>query len=340
MTVSLALRDHPSISPGTRLRLKKLAADQGYRPDPAVAKLMQHLRGRRTYRARPSLCGLRMQPPPVTAQGYDYGQQAVDGARQRAESLGYGFEDLHIDQTDLTPRRLQRILSSRGVEGIVLLPMRRPVKLDHLLDWPMFSVVAATSSVLTPRVHKIVPDQFGNMLQLCRHLEAHDRSRLGLATHADHDVRVEHRIAAALGWYRASRRHESIPPLIVNRGGLDGDALLRWVEAHRIQAIASDSEFDVDLIAQALPARVRRQLEFVSTSVHPPLARHLGINERPEEVGAAAVESLAGMIQRGERGLPTSARTTLIAGDLAGPASRAGGSVRRANRKSGAASGP
>jgi hypothetical protein len=53
----------------------------------------------------------------------------------------------------------------------------------------------------------------------------------------------------------------------------------------------------------------------VSTSIHPPLARYGGINEKPDEVGAAAVEAVAAMIQRGERGLPASPRTILIAGE-------------------------
>lgn len=316
MTVSLALRNHPSIPAATRMRLKRIAAEQGYRPDPEVAKLMQHLRTRRLHRVQSSICALRMQPPPVTSQGYDYGQQVVDGVRRRAEEMGFGFEEMYIDEPGLTPRRLQRILASRGVEGVVLLPMRRPQKLGRLLDWPAFSVVAATSSVLAPRVHTVSPDQFANTVELCERLEVEGCTRLGLATHTDHDVRVKHRAVAALAWYRESRGRSSISTLWIDRGRLDAAALAAWVEEHDLQAVATDSEFDAGLLAAALPVRLRRRLTFLSTSVYPPLARHAGIDERPSEVGVVAVETLAAMIQRGERGLPRSPRTITIPGEM------------------------
>lgn len=316
MTVSLALRDHPSISAATRARLKKLAAEQGYQPDPTVAKLMHHLRTRRGQRTQASLCGLRLRPAPLTPQGYDYGQQAVEGARRRAESLGFRFTEMFIDEPGIAPRRLQRILASRGVEGLVLLPMVQPVALPRLLDWSMFSTVAATSSVLAPRFHTVIPDQFSNMLQLCRRLNERGLLRLGLATHTDHDVRVEHRVAAAHGWHNTVHRRQPIGALSIDRRALDRRALAGWVEANALDVVISDSEHDLDLIASALPGRWRRRLTLVSTSVHPPLARYPGINEKPEEVGAAAIEALAAMIQRGERGVPAAARTVLIPGEF------------------------
>jgi LacI family transcriptional regulator len=319
MTVSLALRDHPSISSATRMRLRKLAAEQGYQPDPTVAKLMQHLRTRRAQRTLTSLCGLRMRPAPLSVQGYDYGQQVAEGARRRSDTLGFGFEEMFIDEPGLTPRRLQRILSSRGVEGVVLLPMARPVALARLLDWSMCATVAATSSVLAPRLHAVIPDHFGNMVLLCRRLEEQGLRFVGMATHADHDTRVEHRIAAAHGWHNAVSGRAAIPPLVIDRRRLDAIALIAWIESHSLEAVVSDSESDLDLIAAALPLRWRRRLRFVSTSVHPPLARYTGINEKPDEVGAAAVETLAAMVQRGERGLPVSPRTVLIAGEFVMP---------------------
>ena len=51
MTVSLALRDNPRISATTRERVKRLAAELGYHPDPELSRLMNHLRVSRTARA-------------------------------------------------------------------------------------------------------------------------------------------------------------------------------------------------------------------------------------------------------------------------------------------------
>jgi hypothetical protein len=319
MTVSLALRDHPSISASTRTRLKKLAAEHGYRPDPTVTKLMHHLRARRGQRTQSTLCGLRMRPEPLSPQGYDYGQQVVEGAKRRAESLGFRFEEMFIDEPGLTPARLQRILASRAVEGVVLLPMVRPVDLAKLLDWSVLSAVAATSSVLGPRLHTVIPDHFGNMMRLCERLTEQGLRRVGLATHAEHNVRVEHRMAAAQGWHHVLHARTPVPPLSINRRALDGAAVCAWIEAHGLEAVMSDSEFDLDLIAAELPVRKRSRPTLVSTSLHPPFARYAGINEKAEEIGAASIEALAAMIQRGERGLPVSPRTTSIPGEFFSP---------------------
>src|SRR5689334_2943501 len=99
MTVSLALRNHPRISAATRERVKKVAAAQGYQPDPVIAKLMHHLRKQRGHRVRSTLCGLQMRPLTRDPQReIDYGTEVLRGARQRAESLGFRMDVLSIDE--------------------------------------------------------------------------------------------------------------------------------------------------------------------------------------------------------------------------------------------------
>ena len=48
MTVSLALRDSPKISAVTRERIRKIALQLGYQPDPELSRLLKHLRLSRT----------------------------------------------------------------------------------------------------------------------------------------------------------------------------------------------------------------------------------------------------------------------------------------------------
>lgn len=320
MTVSLALRDHPSISLATRTRLKKLAAAQGYRPDPAIAKLMHHLRTRRAQRVQSTLCGLYLKPVvPKASQRYDYPTEVLEGARDRADALGFRFDTILINEDGLTPRRLQRILISRGVDGVVLLPMSAPVRLAGLFDWSLFAAVAATSSVLTPRLNTAIPDQFGNMLMLCRELASRGLKRIGLVTLAEQDVRVDHRVMAVFAWHSRFGGGAAIPPFVMPRRETDKAALADWIKTQAPEAIISDSEVDLDRISALLTPKERRRIVWASTSLLPSVARYSGINEKASEVGAAAVESVAAMIQRGERGLPATPRTTLIAGEYFEP---------------------
>ena len=55
MTVSLALRDHPTLPPATRRRIKEIAEEIGYRPDPNIGRMLSYIRSRRVSRTTPSI---------------------------------------------------------------------------------------------------------------------------------------------------------------------------------------------------------------------------------------------------------------------------------------------
>jgi LacI family transcriptional regulator len=315
-TVSLALRNHPSISPATADRVRTLAAEQGYRPDPAIAKLMQHMRMKRVNRCQSTLCALQLRASTPCMR--DYPMAVLNGARSRAESLGFGLDVMAIDEAGVAPSRLQRILVNRGIEGLLLLPMRAPVRLGDLLDWSRFSAVSATSSVIAPRLNAAMPDQFGNMLLLCRRLAENGCKRIGFVTVTDQDARVDHRLLSAYSWHSHFGGGDALSPFIMPRYDPDLDAatLHEWIRQQRPDAIISETNFFLDQIASALPIRLRNRILWASPSMLAPNERFIGIIEHAPEVGAAAVEMLAAMVQRGERGLPSVPRTTLIGGEF------------------------
>ena len=54
-SVSLALRNHPSLPPTTRARLCRLAEKMGYRPDPALSALVAYRHRARMAKDQPTL---------------------------------------------------------------------------------------------------------------------------------------------------------------------------------------------------------------------------------------------------------------------------------------------
>jgi LacI family transcriptional regulator len=314
MTVSLALRNHPSLPAATRARIRKLAAMHGYRPDPAVTKLMHHLRTSRARRRQSTLCGLCLRS---LGANLDYGAAVLSGARARADSLGFGFEVMAIDEPGVSPGRLQRILLNRGIAGLLLLPMREPVHLANFLDWTKFPAVSATPSVMSPRLNEAMPDLFGNMLLLCQKLTERGCRRLGLVPVAEHDFRIKHRVLAPFLWHSHFGGGGALPPLVIPQYDPDPQLLRDWIAEHRPDAIITNGEFTVSRIHQFLLPRDRRRIRLASTTLHSPgAARFIGILDNGFEVGAAAVEMLAAMVQRGECGLPVTPRTTLIGGQF------------------------
>src|SRR4051812_11509417 len=117
MTVSLALRNHPSISAATRGRLQKLAASRGYRPDPTIAKLMHHLRSRGPSRIKSVICALNNRD---RGDSDVYVAGIVRAARARAKELGYAFEEVFLKEFRGRPGRLKSFLRSRNIEGMLI----------------------------------------------------------------------------------------------------------------------------------------------------------------------------------------------------------------------------
>jgi DNA-binding LacI/PurR family transcriptional regulator len=324
MTVSLSLRNHASIPERTRARIRKVAEGMGYRPDPLIGKLMQQLRlgGRR--RANFSLCLLAPHP---NKPGRTYHGLIAEGARRAAEELGFFFDTVEIDEAFAHPERLRRMLYSRGIEGIILGPLFPPADLTPMLDWSRFSVVSTSNSVLGPTVHRVVPNQFANALLLGQELNKRGHRRLGLLISRDLDERTGHRIDAAIQWLNHENGVRDLETLRWESTMPSAPMLERWVNRHRPDAIISDTSYNLEVFLSQVPRL--KEIPMAATSTIDLETPFDSILENPEAVGAAAVELLSVLFQRGERGLPLNPRTILIGGEFR-PAAR---KVRRGKGK-------
>jgi DNA-binding LacI/PurR family transcriptional regulator len=314
MTVSLALRNSHEVSAATRRRLQRLAAVRGYRPDPVFNKLMHHLRKRRPTRPKTNLCGIghRFQPNQF-ARG-NYLVRLEVGLRQRAQELGFAYDQLMIDDF-VSPDHLQRVLISRGVEGLVILPLRRSADLSDLLDWSRFAVICATPAVLAPRFHGVMPNHFDNMLVLCDALRSTGYRRIGLAIPADWNRRVRFRWAGGIAWQNLFGGTTPITPFFSEPPGpnLDPDGFAAWLRRERPDAVITDSTNPSSIepgLAQ-LPAHRRPS---IITMNWPDPAADAGIDQRASLLGSVAIEVLAGMLTRGEKGVPATPTNTMVEG--------------------------
>jgi DNA-binding LacI/PurR family transcriptional regulator len=324
MTVSRALGNRPGIAPETRERIAQIAAKLGYRPDPEIAKLMHHVRSRHRPRFQSVICGLTTRPRGIEEP---YTLALIAGARRRAEELGHGFMLLHVAPDPARWSGVQTMLTSRGVQGVLLLPQQQTVDLSGLLDWRAFAVVAATTSVVAPVVNRVTPDHFSNAVLLCRELSARGHRRIGFVTSGEHDLRVKHVFDAAVIWHGLRRGDALLPPLVLPAP--NDAALLTWFRRERPDVVVGPNYEEMDWIAATLGRVVRRPLALACMTTTGSQARHFsGIDERPEEVGAAAVELLASMVARRVRGLPPSPTATTVSGiwrsDRSCPRSQAG----------------
>lgn len=315
MTVSRALRNQPRVAEATRRKVVKIAERLGYRPDPEIAKLMHHLRRKVRPQFKSVLCGLTNWPGATKPA---YFQALLAGVERQARERGYGFNVLRFTAEGRSGERLQRMLRSQGVQGVLLLPQSPPSDLATLLDWREFSVAAASLSVLGPDVNRVAPHHFDNTMRLCRELAALGYRRIGLVIDAEQDARAKRGFSAALLAFGRHEAAEAVEPLVWD--GALADALAPWFRRERPDVVVATSESLVRDCARILKRKIPGPVGFASTNIAAAGAREdeeveiAGIEELPEEIGAIAVDLLAGMVERRVRGLPVSPAATLLAG--------------------------
>jgi LacI family transcriptional regulator len=271
---------------------------------------MHHVRSRHRPRFKSVICGLTTRPRDSREP---YTLAVIAGARTRAEELGYGFMVMQVAEEPAAWPGLQRTLHSRGVQGVLLLPQQRPIDLTGLCNWAEFSVVSASTSVLAPGVNRVTPDHFSNGLLLCRELAARGYRRLGYVTSGEHDVRVKHGFDAAVVWHGLREAVNHVPPLIMAQP--TAEVLVAWFRREKPDVVIGSNFDELEWIRQTLKLRMRGRVGLAcTTTVGLAMKEISGIDERPRDVGLAAVDLLAGMVTTRVCGLPTSATSTVVPG--------------------------
>jgi len=307
-TVSLALRDKPQIPAETRRRVHREAQRLGYKPNPLVSALMStRRRGRARFQAT-----ITFLTGHATEDGWRsftpaYGE-LFDGARNRAQELGYELETLWWRAPGMTAARLQRVLRARGIHAILIAPQPLEDARVPELDWKTFSVLAVGYSVLEPEFHRISHDYFHGMSMALARCRARGYRRIGLFL----DRRVSavtfnlwH--AAYLVEQRTTPGAERIDPLIAE--GLEDPALADWLRRSHPDCLVCLNPWrleDAGLLPRGFPTASLNIDE--SPRSMPGVSRDFGV------IGATAVDRLVSLVQHNDRGIPKHPQTILMEG--------------------------
>ena len=312
MTVSLALRGNPRISSPTRERIKRVAQELGYQPDPELSRLMNHLRVSRTTRGRLGIAIVDFYPRADFPENA-YNSKVRATALRRAGELGIAVTAMHLADYHGDLTKLVKVLRTRGIEGALLLPSIVPMGLDTTVVWDGISVVTTSKSILAPRFHCIVPNQFGNMMKMFDTLRGAGCSRVCAVFDELFDERTGRSFTAAVSWHRQEELMLVVPQGMESsdRAALVAD----WIGRHRPDAVFAQS----DAVAAAVPLlrklKPRWPMQLVGLGAHNSSGFSY-IDEHADQIGACAVDQLGGMMYYHETGIPEHPRTTLIEGEL------------------------
>ncbi len=299
-TVSLALRNSRELPLKTRERIRRAAESMGYRPDPRVRAWIESRRHAGVHTGE-CLAYLNPYPSEEIWQRSPSTIRFHEGAKARAEQLGFQWETIWFRKLGLTLRRLDAILEARGVRGIVIGSF--PEAHAHLrLAWPHYAAIAQGMTLLRPDLPRACNNYYETMGALLRTLAKHGYQRPGLYIDKNFDDRCRKLWQAGYLVHTRGKPGGQIPPCIVE---IEQRRFFeKWLRCHRPDVVVAAGLHVLEWLRE-LSFHVPRDIGFASFDRQPAEAWRdvSGMNHQIEVLGAVAVDFLAGRLSRNESGL-------------------------------------
>ncbi|MEM1057673.1 MAG: LacI family DNA-binding transcriptional regulator [Verrucomicrobiota bacterium] len=308
--VSLALRNHHSVSTATRKRVHQTAAALGYRPNPLVSALMASRQGKvisdATTVAYITFCHH------LRAKANTVRKRFHSGAAERASALGFKLEEFCLAKTDLHEARLEQILKTRGIPAVLLAPPPDDRTSLHL-DWSQFVVAGLGHNLVFPRVHRVTHFQYQTFTNLLLTLKERNYQRPALVLEKQLDLNMKSQWSSVFEF--ESRHRWNLPdPLVHLYSGNRPQALLKWLRRLRPDVLLSSCRETRQLLERH-GFGIPKEMGYVSLS-YDPLPGEAHLKQNANLVGAAAVDLVTAHLYRNERGLPNHPKIVQLEGQL------------------------
>ncbi|MDR0534467.1 MAG: LacI family transcriptional regulator [Verrucomicrobiales bacterium] len=311
-TVSLALRNHPVLPAQTRERIQKLARQYNYNPDSLVSTLMTRIRTNRQKRVSEKLALLTFWDTRDGWRSNPNDRRYFLGATQRAEELGYEIEHFWAKEPRLSDLRLSKILYTRAIQGIVLLPVPFPVPSSLTdFDWDKFSVVSIAFALENPCLNSVMHEHFNGMRRCMRALRQRGYRRIGFANLTRQNGGVGERWLAAYWLEQHLSGQAQLQPYLEEKWNLDSFAA--WLQKQRPDVIISNFTTPLEFLRK-LNISVPDKIAFASLDLADEQFTHSGINQQPEQIGRVAIDFLISQLHHNKYGIPRNAEYLEIEG--------------------------
>ncbi|MGC9451477.1 MAG: LacI family DNA-binding transcriptional regulator [Oceanipulchritudo sp.] len=317
VTVSRALKNSPLVKEDLRDRIWAVAKELGYRPNPLVASLMTNrAMKRRKENLTCTLGWLNTHPNPKFWQTWPYRRIYLEGARERAEELGYAIDVIWGVEPGMTGKRLEDILISRGIYGLIL-----PSPLEAVggmgMNWDPFAVVCigqkAPDQLPWHRVTLAIRDS----MQLCiERLLGMGYTRIGLAIPDRISSYGTIPIESIFSYYVRLMPEKFVSEeLLYHRyKGPYEEELKNWLGAHEPDVIIC-MDIEVLKVCRDMGLHVPEDVGLAHLHLAQDVKGWAGVDPYEKRQAAAAVDLVTSHLQRNERGVPPYAKMVQIFGD-------------------------
>lgn len=317
-TVSLALRNHPSLPKSTRERIQKLANEMGYRPDPALSALVAYRQATKNQPSEQVIAWILNVRDTDRIKNQHVHRHLMEGAKERAQELGYKLDIFWYGLEYKDSKSLNRVLKARGIQGVIFGAFDYHDE-PFELDWDLYSAVKINPLPKRLSFDSILCNQIEAVGKAIKELKRNGIQRIGLAVSEFEEVHKRFTFAAGYYSYRNVIDPESwVEPHYFKHGpdyseDVHSDTLA-WARENKIQALISNWN-NMDKVVRQLLVE-GQDCRFLPLDVDERTRVYGGIDQNHSETGRRAVEMVVGQIKTFRRGPETSPCTTLVSPKL------------------------
>jgi LacI family transcriptional regulator len=313
-TISLALRGDPQIPASTRERIRAMADKLGYRPNAVVSQLMAQLRSARTSRLQAKLALVNANLDPKAFKDHPTIPIYVEGCERRAHGLGYDFDRFWLHDPELTADRWIRILTTRGIKGLVLVGLMDTNHLPARLEpvWRRFPCVVTGVRTRDPALSFCCVDHFDLALSAFERAVGLGYQRPGLVLDSVIDALVERRFSA--GYHAAQGklpRSQRIPVFSDVAGVARPGKFRDWLDTHEPDVVFTLYNSVIGWL-KAAGRRIPDDVGVIQLEWRASRPEVAGMNQHNSVTGEAAVDMVVSQIHNNETGIREFPRSTMI----------------------------
>lgn len=301
-TVSDALRNNPRVSERTRERVQQAAKACGYDYNPLAGAIMSEIR-RSTVGAFRGLVAIidleSMQARSAGAAAYH--AEILRGARAAADRLGFKADLINLGEEELSVSRLNGIIETRGIKGVLVLPAVNAPSLSQL-NWDNLAGIYTDYLIDDPPLHIVCPDHFRSMIVALHQVTRRGYRCPGLVLKEEHDRRLHFRWQAAFNAYVGHHIEMEVPPPLLTKN-LSRRVFEDWFNATTPDVVICHHG-EVLKWMEWMGCEVPETHGFCCLNITSGEAGASGLDLQPALAGQRAMESLVAQIQRNEFGIP------------------------------------
>ena len=312
------------ISEKRRFQVRETAERLGYCVNQAATMLARFRRASTIQPVHAALAWINAWPNPKALRRWQDFDLYWKGATLAAQKFGYRLEEFLLNKS-ISPRRLEEILVTRNIRGVLIPPHGNIFSPGSLINWEMFDwkkfSVVRFGNTVNLSVHSVTSDQTGNGMIAFNKIYERGYRRIAFVGRAN-QARF---FGAGFLWAQSQMPEKLRLPmfLIPERPGRSAiiepqvrERLRSWLKKSRPDAIFHDVA-DLPRILNEEGYRVPGDIGLASTTVLEPGEQGIdgaGLDQNSEEIGRVAVLVVLSQINDNARGLPAIPRKILVQG--------------------------